>query len=167
MIQYGIDLLHPPPPQSSVSVAELLSLDSWYFWLCSGLRVLSSLPNTLFYFLPLPCFITVLCLHLPMYVSPTVSSDQSARDDLPVILCKVLELSPSITNLLGMGVPLWVSSSSSNGSSLDRPCSILFFLLRVFASVTVGASPCQSIHEICRAETNECHEEVNDYTKNI
>jgi hypothetical protein len=106
-------------PPSSVSVAKLLSLDSWYFGLCLGLGVSSSLSSTLFCFLPLPCFVTVLCLRLPMCVSPTVSSSQSARDGLPVILCKVFESSPYVTNLLVMGVSRWVSSSSSNESSLD------------------------------------------------
>jgi hypothetical protein len=113
-----------PLPPSSVSVAELLSLDSWYFGLYPVLGVSSSLPSTLFCFLSLPCSVMVLCLCLPMCVSPTVSLAQSARDDLSVIYCKILESSPSVTNLLGMGVSLWVSSSSSNGSSLDRPCSI-------------------------------------------
>jgi hypothetical protein len=32
-------------------------------------------------------------------------------------------------------------------------------------SVTVGASPWQSIHERCRAETNKFHVEVSEYTK--
>jgi hypothetical protein len=39
-----------PPPPSSVLMVELLSLDSWYFGLCPGLGVSSSLPSTLFYF---------------------------------------------------------------------------------------------------------------------
>jgi hypothetical protein len=113
VVQYSISYLHSPPPlQSSVSMAELLMLNSWYFGLCPGLGVSSSLSSTLFYFLPLPFFVMVFCLCLPICVSPTVSSTQSTRDDLLVILCKVLESSPSVTILLGMGVSLWVSSSS-------------------------------------------------------
>jgi hypothetical protein len=114
----------PSSPSSSLSVAELLRLDSWYFGLCPGLGVSSSLLSTLFYFLPWPFFLMVFSLRLPMCMSPTVSSAQSTRDDLPVILYKVLKLSPCVTILLRMGVSLWVSSSPSNGSSLDRPCSI-------------------------------------------
>jgi hypothetical protein len=91
------------------------------FW---GLGVSLSLPSTLFYFLTLPFFLMVFYLRLIMCVSPTVELDQSTRDDLPVILCKVLESSPCVTILLRMVMSLWVFSSSSNGSPLDQLCSI-------------------------------------------
>jgi hypothetical protein len=40
-----------------------------------------------------------------------------------------------------------------------------YFLLRVFSSVTTGASPYQSIHKICKTEINEFHIEVSEYTE--
>jgi hypothetical protein len=91
----------PPSPPLSMLVAELLRLDSWYFGLCPGLGVYSSLPITFFCFLPLHFFLVVFCLCLSMCVSPTVSLAQSTRDDLPVILYKVLESSPYVTIQLG------------------------------------------------------------------
>jgi hypothetical protein len=57
-------------------------------------------------------------------VPPVVSSAQSIRDVLPAILLKVLESSPCVMILLRIGVSLSVSSSSSNESALERPCSI-------------------------------------------
>jgi hypothetical protein len=83
-------------------MAKLLRLDSWYFGLPSGLRVSSSLANTLFCFFLLPFFM-VFCFCLPMCVSPTVSSAHSTRDDLSVIFCKDVTSSRSVTTLLSMG----------------------------------------------------------------
>jgi hypothetical protein len=91
------------------------------FWALSRTRsLLIASKHSLWFF----AFVMVFCLCLSMCVSPTVSSTQSTIDDLPDILYKVLESSPSMTILLEMGVSLWVSSSSSNGSTLDRSCSI-------------------------------------------
>jgi hypothetical protein len=94
------------------------------FWALSQARSLfiSSNHSLLFFAFVLLCH--RLYLRLPMCVSPTVLSGQSTRDVLHVILCKVVASPPCVTILLRMGVSLWVSSSSTNGSSLDQPCSI-------------------------------------------
>jgi hypothetical protein len=117
-------LLPSPPPSSSVSVAEVLRLDSWYFGLCPRLRVSSSLPITLF------CFFLCLSLSWPfVFACLCVCHQQSHRPNQQEIIYQLFSAKFLNHHLLwpscsGMGVSLWVSSSSSNGSALDRPFSI-------------------------------------------
>jgi hypothetical protein len=94
------------------------------FWSLSRARSLFITSKQSLLIFTLLFFDMVFCLRLPMYVSPTVSLAQLTRDNLSVILCKVVASSSYVTIQLGIGVSLWVSSSSSNGSSLDRPCTI-------------------------------------------
>jgi hypothetical protein len=106
-------------PPSSVPVAELVSLDSWYFGLCFGLGVSSSLPSTLFYFLPLPCFITVLVCTCLCVCHPLSHQLNQQEMICQLFFARSLGHHLLLLTCSGWGVSLWVSSSSSNGSSLD------------------------------------------------
>jgi hypothetical protein len=100
MVQYGIDLLRPPIISTGGGIGIVGFLVFWALFRTRSL-IIATKHSLLFFAFAL--LYNSLSLHLPMCVSPTVSSAQSARDDLPVILCKVLGSSPSVTNLLGMG----------------------------------------------------------------